>query len=253
MLAFHRVCPEAFAELQRDVLLPWLEVDPELRFLSKRFVDEVGDLKTISEWLFSEAQAALVNAEAKGDIQSLKKWIAILEGFGALAKWHLKYNLGYGLSTTGFMMSILSHWKRDERLRRDHGLFVWLIEEYRPTPKRGKKPTPPEYKLYSPVKAYLKAAESYAKELQEWHERSRPGVFTKLLVDKKPVRKRNPLHYEWAALYQCLELSPSEINDRYPNAASSDADTLISIKRTLEQCLISPREGKAGAKNNMTL
>lgn len=250
MLAFRRVCPEAFAELQSNILLPWLEVDPELSFIAERFTNEVDDLIAISTWLLPKAHAGCVSAKAAGDIQSLRKWIAIAEGFGAFVSWHVKYNLYEAIFATDFLISVFMHWQSDEALRRDCELWVSLIEEYRPSLKPGKKPTPPEYRPYSPIEAYLKAAESYAKELQEWHERSRPSVFAKLYMDIKPTRKSNPLHYECAVLYHCLEMSPDDICNAYPSVTTDKAVMLSYVKRTLEACLIVPRQGKAGAKRN---
>ena len=254
MLAFREVCPEAFEELHNDTFIPWLEADSNLSFLMQRFTDEIDSLVNVNEWLLPESQAAMTKAETEGDLQNLKKWIAVLEGFTALVNWHLKYNLHGAVFATDFIVSMFYHWARADELNRERTPWVSLIEEYRPTPKPGRKPTPPEYKPYTPIETYLEESERYAHELQAWYERGHPGVLSSLYMDKKPVNKSNPLHYEWAALYQCRSLSPGQIYDLYPDATPpNDADILISVKRTLEQCLIAPREGKAGMKNNMTL
>lgn len=254
MLAFRRVCPEAFAKLKNEVLVPWCEADAGLGFIQRRPVSDFGTCLDLAAWM-QEEMNIMTNSVDGDDIssQEFDRHKIIVTGCSALLGWLIRHNLCQNRFATSFLIGVLLHWGSDDELRESGELWVELIEKATPPLKVAKKPKPPEINISNDQAEadYREAAEEYIVRIREWNAQKRPSLLTRMYAGTKPASQNNPLHYEWAALYQCLEMSPGDICKMYGGSTSAeDSEMLRYITRTLEHCLISPRQGKAGKQRN---
>lgn len=129
--------------------------------------------------------------------------------------------------------------------------------------KEPQGPQPPEYGWLQTEGEYLEEVRLYMREKRAWEKtpaedglcqinnRFVEQVRNAMYQDLAPFRKDDLRQYEWAALYQCFEMSLGDVAKRLGNQGIATDDWRIyrAIIRTLSATGIPPRKGLRGAKN----